>query len=122
MTPALAVLERFASTLDSFEIRGQELPLVDKHGGSHKRGPSKWQQRRCRLWRNLAGAEAKMNVEKIQQWQQAIQSFEDIIFDFDLFDVRRALELNCPGGFSADSPHLSPLSRDYHRLAHHLPH
>ena len=103
MTPALAVLERFASTLDSFEIRGQELPLVDKHGGSHKRGPSKWQQRRCRLWRNLAGAEAKMNVAKIEQWQAAIRSFEDTIFDFDFFDVRPP-EPNRP--WSADSSHL----------------
>ena len=97
------MLERFAEILDTVEIRGRELPIVDKHGASHKRGPSKWQQRRYQMRRNMQAAEKQYKWDKADEWRQAIQTFENTTFSFDFSDVRPP-EPNRP--WSADSSHL----------------
>ena len=53
ITPDPAVLEKFGQVLDATGIRGQPLEVTDRLGAQHSRGPSRWQQRRYRMERNL---------------------------------------------------------------------
>ena len=69
--------------LDAAEIRGQLLNVTDLHGIQHKRGPSKWQQQRHQMERNLASNRAKNNAKGMSKWLDALRSHEQTEFDFD---------------------------------------
>ena len=83
VTPGPAVLEKFGQVLEAAGIRGQLLPITDNRGVQHKRGPSKWQQRRHQLERNLADNTAKGNTAGAAKWMQLLLLHEQTDFGFD---------------------------------------
>lgn len=83
IAPGPLVLEKFGQALEAAGIRGQLLAITDSRGIQHKRGPSKWQQRRHQMERNLAGSNAKGNRSVAAKWVQELYDHEQTDFDFD---------------------------------------
>ena len=83
ITPGPLVLEKFGLALDAAGIRGQLLAITNSRGIQHKRGPSRWQQRRNRMERNLAENNAKGNSTGAAKWVQELYDHEHTDFDFD---------------------------------------
>ena len=83
VTPGPHALEKFGQALEDAGIQGQLLEVTDKRGVQHKRGPSKWQQRRYQMERNLTENEAKGNTDGAAKWLQKIYLYEHTDFAFD---------------------------------------
>ena len=83
ITPGPLVLEKFGLALEAAGIRGQLLAITDIRGIQHKHGPSRWQQRRYRMERNLADNNAKGNSTGAAKWVQELYDHEHTDFDFD---------------------------------------
>ena len=82
-TPGPVVLEKFGQMLDTTGIRGQLLAVTDRRGIQHKRGPSRWQQRRYQMKLNKNDKEQKNNSAGVAKWMQQLLLHEQAAFDFD---------------------------------------
>jgi hypothetical protein len=83
-TPPAHILEQFSQQLDLTGIRGQVLDYTGK------RGPSKFQQRRLQIERNIKLATEKDDAAKLSKWSAERAAFQSRQFPFNFQQVHAA--------------------------------